>query len=518
MIVKDWKYGLEPGMLDYEPIPEDSIALFTPSSVGGCSELARRNWHAEDHALLGHLDERRGPKPDPWYNMRDLACALELIASWDCPDMEKEVRRESGVVQEIDYFINGQRVLWLEHGEEHEWSVYPLFTTFWGESQELTFKGLLEDFRRILTNFSRFCGERMPEMIAREERRAQNAQLKAIAQEHIAVLVANLMNDGGFSYDLEEESQRALLWVRMGENRLVELSLPHASFIKRMGELLPTLQAVEGFLEQVKIPLTIDSNAAGISAEWGSVYREELEDTTGRLFESHFWSGPAMEYANRVLFGGAKMEGKAWLDMEDVYSWDIPGLEVQVVRPYFRRGDIGHLDYSLGGRPMFSISSKGLEYSFFPLVHVFQEDEDMPALSAWRAFLEGFADFYRSHQADYQAAKLEAAKVLKLQRMGQQGLEAALRTIMGQTGYEWALELRWVDMYKGEAEMPARLYVRVKGKRVLTLFFDYVDFAEHLPVLLPAISQVMQLVREYRLPFRVLDSAAEEFAGVAWRR
>ncbi|PID89928.1 MAG: hypothetical protein CSA97_05590 [Bacteroidetes bacterium] len=113
--------------------------------------------------------------------------------------------------------------------------------------------------------------EELQQQARAREKRIKDEKIRMVAEGNIELVAKSLMEGAGYEYALERNAKTVLLRVKVREHRFVELSLPHRSFLQRVGEVLPTIERVEQLLEECQLPFLL-GNRDGCPP-WGEVRR-----------------------------------------------------------------------------------------------------------------------------------------------------------------------------------------------------------------------------------------------------
>ncbi|PIE84804.1 MAG: hypothetical protein CSA07_00205 [Bacteroidia bacterium] len=498
-----------PVMLDYEPVDPATLAQFTPAMVSRASEQTLRQWQRlnrplyEGLALTGELTRHH-------HDLQPMELALHEIASWDCPDMTKEVKRTpAGLVIEIAYHLNGQWVLSLERGQLHAALANPRWRTFWHRKKpvDTTAEALIEDARIILSRFSQLCAAQLPTIIAKEDRRVKDQKVKSVAEGNITLLVQNLMQEQGYQYHLQEGAKGLMLRVELGEDHIVELSLPYKTFLRRMGEILPTLTRVQQLAEEAPLYLVVDSSIDREGLRWGGMEREPFPDQPGMYeIRDEFWAPLVPEWFDPNAFFTETHGEDASALLPELLETKIPGLRMEpswmdepgselwgVEVWYDDRHDKQHLLH---------IRKSALDLHFSETHYYFHRVGGAPPMAQWLKLLVSLVPFYERHAEAYQQVWQQALARHEAKRQGRHDLEATIRRLMKGIPHEWALALLQ-PWYK----WPGRLYIQLATRRVLCLHFDYQDFAPMLEEVPRAIALVQEAEQDCKLAYKLLRLA-----------
>lgn len=267
----------KPEPLDYAPMPEEKVKLFTPEKLRNLNAFCSSYWRRKMEGLLREtMYDKRHERMGPKAGSGSLAEQFEEIAWWVLPDMQKTVARDAqGLVSEIRYAINGVQVLTLarlvENGYTHGRIVpFLVHERMWGYRFGKQ-QRMLEGTRQLLSRYASFCAAHLEQIAGAEIKYQKDAKIRKVAEGNIALVVQNLMAETGYEYDLEEETKTVLLRVRVQKHRFVEISLPHRSFLERVGDVLPASERVDLLLKKCKVPFLL-GNREGCP-QWGKVER-----------------------------------------------------------------------------------------------------------------------------------------------------------------------------------------------------------------------------------------------------
>ncbi len=491
-----------PTMLDYEPIGQEVLSLFTPTTVSNASESVLRQWQRLGKMLYEGLS-LQGDAPELRPDLEPMEEALQEIASWDCPDMQKEVKRtKSGQFLEVAYFIKGMRVLTLERGQLHATLALPRWRTFWYWHRPVASasESLVDDARTLLSRFTHFCAEHLPTIIAKEEKRIREEKVKSVAEVNIALMVKALLSEKGYSYQLLEETKTTKLRVKMRE--YVELSLPHRTFPKRIGEVLPTLARVEELLAATTLSLGIDSSISAFTNSklaWGQVQRHFIPAEPSYVRTSiDFWEPRIPECLDLSSFlnGGSPRDEISTLS--SLMALDIPGLQMEGSW-VDTTGELRAVKVWHGEEQLLYIDDDSLDICLTGNRHAIRPDA-FPSLAQWKQQLCALSSFYESQLPDYERTKEEALAKHTALREGQLELEESIRRITAASPYEWALELLPIQWFN---PMPGRLYILLTKRRVLCLYFSYENAGEQVAAIPQTIDLVLKAEKDCKLTYKI---------------
>ncbi|PIE84068.1 MAG: hypothetical protein CSA07_03710 [Bacteroidia bacterium] len=265
---------------EHAPLPEGKLALFTPGRLARLNDFRRAYWRRKMEALLRETIYDGSYRLQPAESASSLAEQFEEIATWELPDMQRELRRDAaGLITSIRYSVNGQLVLTLLRHVDYGYirgRIVPFFVQNPDEAFSFGKKAhMLKDTRLLLSRFASFCAEHLEQIEAAEQRHQKDAKIRSVAEGNIALVVENLMAETGYEYAMKESAKTVLLRVRVRKRRFVEFSLPHRSFLQRVGDVLPTLERVERLLAEFEVPFLL-GNREGCP-EWGRVELAEVD-------------------------------------------------------------------------------------------------------------------------------------------------------------------------------------------------------------------------------------------------
>ncbi|PID89929.1 MAG: hypothetical protein CSA97_05595 [Bacteroidetes bacterium] len=407
-----------PVTLEYMPMPEEKVGLFTPEQLKNLNEFRAAYWRRKMDGLMRETVYDGHYRMEPTESLSSLADQFEEFASWELADMQKVVERNAnGQVSAIRYSINGQEVLALvrhvENGYIHG-RIIPFFIELPWEAYRFGKKGrMVLGTRRLLIRYARFCAEHLEQIEGAELKHSKDAKIRSVAEGSIPLVVESLMAETGYEYAMTETAKTVLLRVRVRKRRFVEISLPHRSFLQRVGDVLPTLERVERLLNEYEIPFLL-GNKEGCP-DWGKV-EVEFED----------WSVVERTHLRQELFRG---------------------------------------------------------------------------------------------MSDH-----ELQKAVKLYQMAINTLAQVLPASLEGTGYQHSVDLnlrhhRWMEGYRAEVDVyPASLHVAMPQRKVLHLLFDYENFSDYLPHIVPTIELVKVAMEEAKLGFKLLSTKSYEHRSLGWER
>lgn len=489
-------------MLDYEPIGQEELSLFTPTTVSNASESVLRQWQRLGKMLYEGLS-LQGAASELRRDLEPMEEALREIASWDCPDMQKGVKRtEHGHVLEVAYFISGMRVLILERGQLHATRALPRWRTFWYWHRPVASisESLVDDARTLLSRFTHFCAEHLPTIIAKEEKRVREEKVKSVAEGNIALMVKSLMTGKGYTYQLLEATKTTKLRVKMRE--YVELSLPHRTFPKRIGKLLPTLARVEELLASTALFLGIDSSISVFEdskLSWGQVQRHFIPAEPSYVRASiDFWEPRIPECLDLSPFLNGESTRDEGSALASLMALDIPGLQMEGSW-VDTTGELRAVKVWHGEEQLLYIDGDSLDICLTGNSHAIRQ-ETFPSLAQWKQQLCALSAFYESQLPDYERAKEEAIKKHTELREGQLALEESIRRIMADSPYEWALELL---PHKWSTPLPGRLFLLLAKRRVLCLYFSYENVAEQVAAIPQTMDLVLKTEKDCKLTYKI---------------
>ncbi|PIE84566.1 MAG: hypothetical protein CSA07_00460 [Bacteroidia bacterium] len=277
--------------IDCGPIPGDKLALFTPERLRRTSGFRASYWKRKVGELLRgtvYLNSTRlEPREDPVW----LVPQFEAMARWELPGVEKRVDRNAeGHVVAIRYLVNGLEILVLERLDflGNGWidgRIRPFFTP--EDEVGLPFgrkRDIVGGTHSFLSKYLAFCVEHLERVEDEATRSSKDAKVRSVAESGIGVVVQNLMEGTGYTHRLKEGKSTVMLQIDLPQGhdtRYLELSMPHKSFLKRAGDVLPTVRVVEELLARVELPFLL-GNRDG-APEWGVIFREQLLDLYLRL-------------------------------------------------------------------------------------------------------------------------------------------------------------------------------------------------------------------------------------------
>lgn len=395
-------------MLSYEPIGEAQKALFTQELIG---EHTLRCWERELDTLSEGMEAQPDAASVPREDMPLLAQELETIASWSCPDMQKEVMRDrDGIAQRIVYSVNGLPVLWLKSGAWDDMrtrrSCTPMM--YFGGDESCGYfwffgARFVEDFRLVLERFTHFCAERLPAIQKTVRRKVKEQKIRQVAEANIPMMVSRLLQGTGYEYKLKEGAKASTLRIKLGSESLLELSLPHKSFVTRAPDIIPTVERVKTLLEALPLLVRIGTKASEIYAKWGTVWNDTASDADRLDFESGFWEQALEAYVMSTLLRGNGARSKSRTPLEELAKWDFIGLKKNVEN--LTGNGINTIQYSIGAEYVFYVNEDGLNVDLCNdpepqgiLLWDLADSGNMPPLENWRAFLEGFVEFYQAQR------------------------------------------------------------------------------------------------------------------------
>ncbi len=493
---------LEPVMLDYEPLGEEVRALFTHAVVADISPKAERLWKKLNRPLFGDLVSPLGARMsvEPWFDLVAMEQALQEVASWDCPDMEKEVRRtEAGLVLEIRYSLNGLVLLRLERRQRHAGFGYPEWHTFWGTMQRVGREGMVADCRAILSRFTRLCGGQVEGVLASEQQQKKNEKVKAIADANQSVLLESQLGGGRYRYHLEQQRRTNFLLVKVGEDYQLEMSLPPSSFLERILHVQPTLQVVEALVGDVGVPMFL-LNAPRRPLKWGEVRRGIVSPDPAGWWAASFWEVYARDYLNAVLFQGPRLT-----DITDMYDLlaqmvelEVEGLTKSVVYFDDDHDSVMKVVFSLpDGPPLFEFNQVGVELPFADDFYLYSTHGGMPEFVRFKECLQGIGQFYNSLLPAYFRAEAQERELIKRFAEEREKMAQAVAMVMRSEGLEWALNLATAH------SQWSRLIIRVNRQRILTLNIHQDDYQEVLARIAPIVERVKGALKECPIPFKL---------------
>ncbi len=507
-----------PEMLGGDPLPQEQVELFTCEAItAGCNHAEhKKRWTDLFKGLCRETiydsEERTKRLPSD----TALAQEFETIASWDSPSMAKSVERDAqGMVVEIQYRINGQLVLSLRNRSNDHWGHQPVVPFFlMDEGNGLVFgrrERIVEGTRLLLERFPAFGASHIPGIAEKVDMKVKEEKMKAVAEANIPIMVEELMKGTAYRYNLEEGAKSSLLRVALEGKRYVELSLSHKTFVKRMADVLPTLEAAKllrcELREMMGFPFKLGNK--DMVADWGQTYLWELSPVKDdEIFGSIYFKPRLVEYLEQTLYSGPGRRGR--LDLEALLKLEIQGLEVE---PKYYKGKIDCVEYSLDGKCVLTVYDWHVYFeNLFDTSVNLHTGDDNHRLEEYALFLNGYADFARTLQEGYAEALHEAQKLQKVRIIGQNSIEAAMRSVMNPTGYVYAL-----DLHGSDVPYPALLHVQMKQRKVFSLGFSYESFTEKLESIVPAIELVARTMEASKLQFKMPYVPDKEFDAMQWQ-
>lgn len=525
---------VEPEMLDYPPIDEAQVALFTPDVL---DDTSMRFWKAQLPTLLEGVegDQTACPLHD---DMQVLAQEMETIAAWSCPDVQKAVQRDrGGFAQIITYSINGVDILLLKAGAWDKMAVPHrcIPTMFLGGDEfygafYLFGLDFLKQFRQVLTRLSRFCAERIVFLREKQQVKRKEMKIKSVADANIPMVVAAALKGTGYEYILDDGAKGSSLSIKLEAGRegasVLELSLPHKSFLQRAGDILPTVERAKALLDGLPLSVRLGYKSSEITAEWGGVYKMggwEYDETD---FQETFWNPRISQYVSATLFAGDYTPTSQRMPLDEIAQWHVEGLAMEVARARGRvdsiqikipQGDA--LPHANGSLDLFYIDEDGITFDLVDLdelegkdLYDLAEDGNSPPIENWEAFIKGFSAFYFANLEEVDATRGRYRQWLKTMEGRMEKLADGVRELFQAEGREWAFVERGV-----QRQSAAIVHVKVKGRKTLSILIPYGDIAPQFQQIAQTVEMVEKAIAECNIAFKLFTLHSYKYHWKSWK-
>ncbi len=535
-----------------KPTPKEEVAEKEPSAT-----------EQKKNALIAHFWNARLKKffketlyslePNYAYKDRDAVFSLlKKLSLLDTPYMEKEiVKNKDNKIEKLHFLINGKKVLSffakLRNQSYPRFSFSVLDDGVWeypyykGKDSEESIKKFLQHFGAFyVENFAilqeeekKWTDEYLDALLEKEAlKKDKDNKIKDVAETNIDLIVQNLMKQAGYEYDLEETKSSMLLRVKVSENRFVELSLPHKTFLKRIEKVIPTIDIIkQNFYknkeEYALLPFVLGSKPNGI--KWGEIVEEEYmsSDFNSRGFKNHILGQYFKKYCEQTLLSGKKLNTDECRFLKEIAEWDFEHLTKEVLRDGYNKVEKIKIRYYYNDTPLFDIEENSFEIKFIKNCYLHFSSRKVggvPAGKEWKLFLAGFVDFYTATLPIVEKETKEKHEEFKREVLAHKNLPEEVSSILKNADYEHIILLYGTGYYFGDMPQNTFLhggvYVNMKTTKGRALFFqlEYKSYQEKVDQLLPSIELVEKTLKDSPLPFKFLSTKIGDYKWIKWKK
>ncbi len=180
---------------------------------------------------------------------------LEKISKWDFLTMSKEIiKGNEDEINQIKFFIKNVNVITFTHSGYYK---YPL-KMFYGTNYALCKKENFDtDLYLFLQEFPDFYLQHLEEYERFKQNNIKQEKIKQVAENNIQIMVKSLMKQTGYQYVLEMQETTCILKIKMKRKQMLEISLPHKTFTKRIQKILPTIELMKQTIENSDVRFSL---------------------------------------------------------------------------------------------------------------------------------------------------------------------------------------------------------------------------------------------------------------------